>query len=363
MLITWVYLLVKDKLLVWWRHRGSKAAKRCPRSGTWRVGKGDVKQGVAIVTGASSGLGLATTRELAKEGFHVVLACRSVGSGEKAAASIRASFPKASLQVSVLDLCLYKSILAFADSVEALVGNGTEHGPLRLLVNNAGVFTLTQRWTDDRIDRMIASNYLGHFILTNRLLPLLQKAAPNARVVNVGSWTHRAANFVPVRRQLLASGFDGAFRLGGPQFYTPAYSYQASKLCIIAHALALHKRCYQEAKESRRVSVNVADPGFIYSALLREVPGWLHVPAVWIYAILRLMHPARVGAQTVLDAALADPTVSGQYFFGGQGRTLEPSKVLASTGIVEDVWRESCAIQTDLRLQHGGPHIAVPGAS
>ena len=71
----------------------------------------------------------------------------------QAAESIRASVTGASLQVSDLDLCSYKSVLAFANSVEALVGEGTKHGPLRILVNNAGSFTLTQRWTDDRIDR------------------------------------------------------------------------------------------------------------------------------------------------------------------------------------------------------------------
>lgn len=52
---------------------------------------------------------------------------------------------------------------------------------------------------------------------------------------------------------------------------------------------------------------SVADPGFIYSALLREAPGWLLTPAFWLYSILGLMQPARVGAETVLDAALADP--------------------------------------------------------
>jgi NAD(P)-dependent dehydrogenase (short-subunit alcohol dehydrogenase family) len=69
----------------------------------------------------------------------------------QAAASIRASVTGSSLQVCELDLCSYRSVLAFAATVEKLVGDGPRQ--LRLLVNNAGAFTLTQRWTDDRIDR------------------------------------------------------------------------------------------------------------------------------------------------------------------------------------------------------------------
>src|ERR1700730_6878533 len=112
----------------------------------------------AVVTGANSGLGLVTARELARAGASVVLACRNVQKGEAAAAEIRAAVPVAQLRVAELDLSSLASVRGFADALEV--------GELALLVNNAGIMMTPQEKTVDGFELQFGTNHLGHFALT-----------------------------------------------------------------------------------------------------------------------------------------------------------------------------------------------------
>lgn len=123
-----------------------------------------------IVTGANSGLGLVTARELARVGARVILACRNIGKGETAAAGMTGD-----VQVRRLDLQDLASIHDFADSVSVV----------DVLINNAGIMAVPYAITKDGFESQIGTNHLGHFALTNLLLPKITD-----RVVTVSSIMH-----------------------------------------------------------------------------------------------------------------------------------------------------------------------------
>src|SRR5512133_2094449 len=127
---------------------------------------------IFIITGANSGIGLPTARALAEAGAHVVLAVRDVASGEAAAESISGD-----CEIRQLDLADLASVRAFA--------NGWQ-GTLNVLINNAGVMRTPERRTADGFELQIGTNHLGHFALTNLLLPQVTD-----RVVTVASNVHR----------------------------------------------------------------------------------------------------------------------------------------------------------------------------
>ncbi|MFJ2912148.1 oxidoreductase [Streptomyces sp. NPDC087228] len=135
----------------------------------------------AVVTGANSGIGLITARELARRGARVLLACRDETRGKEAASRIRAAVTGADVEFVPLDLADLESVRACAAA----------HMPERidLLINNAGVMALPYGKTADGFERQFGVNHLGHFALTGLLLPKLL-GTPGARVVSVSSGMH-----------------------------------------------------------------------------------------------------------------------------------------------------------------------------
>ncbi|MFI6682154.1 oxidoreductase [Streptomyces sp. NPDC050485] len=139
----------------------------------------------AVVTGANSGIGLVTARELARRGARVVLACRSEARGKEAEDRIRGEVPGADAEFRRLDLADLGSVREFAAAFP--------YERIDLLVNNAGVMALPYRKTSDGFETQFGVNHLGHFALTGLLLPRL-RAAGAARVVSVSSGLHALAN-------------------------------------------------------------------------------------------------------------------------------------------------------------------------
>ncbi|MGW3955233.1 oxidoreductase [Streptomyces sp. NPDC004752] len=140
---------------------------------------------VAVVTGANSGLGYVTARELARRGARVVLACRSEPRGSAAADRIVAEVPGADTEFGRLDLGELASVREFAARFR--------YDRLDLLIDNAGVMAPPYSVTADGFETQFGVNHLGHFALTGLLLPALL-AAPGARVVTVSSMMHALAN-------------------------------------------------------------------------------------------------------------------------------------------------------------------------
>ena len=135
---------------------------------------------MALVTGAASGIGAATSIGLARVAVSVVLLVRNADRGEQVMRDIRASMPDASLEVLECNLASQSSI---RDAAGRFTAN---HDRLDILVNAAGVFVKERKLTADGIELTFATNYLAYYLLTNELLPLLKGSAP-ARVINLAS--------------------------------------------------------------------------------------------------------------------------------------------------------------------------------
>ena len=261
---------------------------------------------VALVTGANSGLGFHTARGLAAKGAHVLLACRSLQRGERAAAEIRGQLPRAQLTVVELDLADLKSVQRCAETVHG----GWER--LDILVNNAGLMVASRQETAQGFELQLGVNHLGHFALTGRMLPLLL-GTPASRVVSVSSLAHRNArlDFSDLQSE---GGFSG---VGGFDVYGQ------SKLANLLFAFELQRRLARSSASTISVA---AHPGISATELFSKEkigaePTGLGAKAMFLLA--RLLLPALAqggepGALPQLYAATA-ADVNGSDYFGPGG--------------------------------------------
>ncbi|OLE36340.1 MAG: short-chain dehydrogenase [Actinobacteria bacterium 13_1_20CM_3_68_9] len=246
----------------------------------------------AVVTGANSGLGLVTARELARGGASVVLACRNVQKGDAAAAKIRAAVPGAQLQVSELDLSSLASVRQFARTLEV--------GEVAVLINNAGIMMPPQQQTADGFELQFGTNHLGHFALTGLLLERLGRAeAP--RVVTVSSLEHKSGHV----------HFDDLQLIHG---YTPRKAYRQSKLANAVFGLELDRRL--RAAGSPVVSV-LAHPGYSDTNLQSTGPTGI-MKAFLAVGNRVFAQNAEQGALPTLYAATG-PDVQGGDYYGPDG--------------------------------------------
>ncbi len=149
----------------------------------------DLHDKVAIVTGASTGLGLETARALAATGAHVVLAGRDAARVDAATTTVLDDVPGAELEAGMLDLTSLDSVRGFAEWF------GATHTSLHLLINNAGVMYTPFERTAEGFEMQFGTNHVGHFLLTCLLVPQLL-ADPPSRVVNLSSGGHRGSDIV-----------------------------------------------------------------------------------------------------------------------------------------------------------------------
>jgi len=247
---------------------------------------------IAIVTGATSGLGLWCARALAKRGAEVVLAVRNTARGEAVAAEIRAASAGAKLTVSALDLASLASVRDFAArSADTLPR-------IDLLLNNAGLGMQPVRHvTKDGFEQQFGVNHLGHFALTGLLTPVLLRA-PAPRVVTVSSMAHRRG----------AMAWDD---LQSEKSYSGRPAYNQSKLANLMFALELAARAKEQG--SRLASI-AAHPGLAVTGFLAatETPGWFQAAG---HIVSRLIgHSAEAGAAPSLYAATMPDAANGDYW-------------------------------------------------
>ena len=190
--------------------------------------KAMLKGKTILITGANTGLGKATALDLAKREARVILACRSLQKGHKAAEEIRSVVRGAVLVVMHLDLSSLASVRKFAEEFSSV------EGKLDILINNAGVYMDSpQATTQDGFELHFGVNHLGHFLLTNLLLDLLERSSPSRIVIVSSSLAKRARiDFDNIYGE---KGYMGKQdRMGGP--------YAQSKLANLLFAHELNKR-------------------------------------------------------------------------------------------------------------------------
>ena len=240
-----------------------------------------------IITGANSGLGAVTARELARNGAKIIMAVRNTGKGEAAAREITGE-----VEVRALDLQDLSSVRQFADGVDTA----------DILINNAGVMAVPYAETADGFESQIGTNHLGHFALTNLLLPKLTD-----RVVAVSSMAHWAG-------RISLDDLNWKTRR-----YRPWLAYSQSKLANLLFTSELQRRLDAAGSPLRALA---AHPGYSHTNLQgatgRQLSDTLMSAATRVFAT-----DADFGARQTLYAASQD--LPGDTFigprFGNLGRT------------------------------------------
>ncbi|XP_014522350.1 dehydrogenase/reductase SDR family member on chromosome X isoform X1 [Vigna radiata var. radiata] len=290
---------------------------------------------VCVVTGATSGLGLAAAYKLSKEGYVVAIVGRSQQLLSETIRKIKDSNEDAHLKAFQVDMSSIESIIKFKVSLRQWLLDSDLHCSLQLLINNAGILATSPRVTAEGYDQMIGTNYIGAFALTKLLLPLLESSPVSSKIVNVTSFTHRAVTDVQVDEGTVS----GKRFLRSIQ-YPYAQIYEYSKLYLILFSKELHRQLCLMGK-SHQIFVNVADPGVVQTNLMREVPTILSSLALRVLKFLQLLQFPESGVDSIIDAALAPPGTSGAYYFGGKGRTINPSALSHNAKLARELWEST----------------------
>ena len=288
----------------------------------WTAGQIPDQSGrTAIVTGANSGLGLITARELARAGARVVLACRDTEKGGSAVAEIQAAAPGATVELEALDLGSLESVRAFAKRYRG------GHESLDLLVNNAGVMAPPRRETADGFELQIGTNHLGHFALTGLLIDAMN-GRDDARVVTLTSGAHRMGHIA----------FDDLQSESG---YKRWRAYGQSKLANLLFALELDRRLRAAGSGIKSVA---AHPG--YAATNLQFAG----PPLVDRLVMKLgnrviAQSEEMGALPTLYAA-TEPGLAGGTYVGPDGlaeqrghpKSVPPNKAARDEQVARHLW-------------------------
>ncbi|MDV6318448.1 oxidoreductase [Chromohalobacter sp. HP20-39] len=285
---------------------------------------------LAVVTGATAGLGLETAKGLAEQGYRVIVTARNVERGELACHAIRTHAPHAEVRAEPLDLDSLDSVLDFA---RRLVHRESS---LERLINNAGIMALPHlERTRDGFERQWGVNYLGHFLLTSELLPLLI-AATAPRVVQLSSLAHRSGRIA----------FDD---LNGETHYDSWQAYRQSKLAMLLFAQALQK--HSDAQGWGLLSL-AAHPGLSRTALFDAgVKSRPFIGSVFKLTLPLISQSAAEGARPTLHAALSASIGPGDYIGpDGLGETRGAPKLARRARNARDsavearLWDVSCEL-------------------
>jgi len=242
---------------------------------------------IAIVTGANSGMGMATVEALSDEGATVIMLCRNKNRGQEAFDKLM-MVPGRKIELLLCDLGDFSSIYAFVNAIKE------KHERIDILVNNAGFISLDRQVTKEGFERQFGINHLGHFLLTTQLVDLMN---PGARIVNVASGAHKVGkiHFEDINLE---------------KSYNVIKAYSQSKLANVLFTRELARRL-----KDRGITVNCCHPGAVATNIgIDRNTGF----GKTITSILKpfFQTPAE-GARTAIflatDGSVKD--ISGEYFY------------------------------------------------
>lgn len=242
----------------------------------------------AIVTGANSGMGKATVAALADKGYEVTMLCRDEKRGNDAYNELMRENSNRNIKLMLCDLGNYSSIRAFVEQYILM------NESLDLLINNAGYISLDRQLTDEGVERQFGINHLGHFLLTNLLVPYMPKGS---RIVVVASGAHKAGKI----------HFDDISLTKG---YNVVKAYGQSKLANVLFTREMARRL-----EENRITVNCCHPGAVATNMgVSRDTGF----GKTITGMLKpfFLTPEE-GARTALYLATSNEVskISGEYFY------------------------------------------------
>ncbi len=269
---------------------------------------------VCLVTGATSGIGLVTTRELARMGATVVLVGRDEAKTSGVVEQIKQQTGNNAVEGLIADLSSQQQVHQLAEQFKR------RHRQLHILVNNAGAVYQERRESVDGLELTFALNHLSYFLLTNLLLDTIKASAP-ARIVNVASDAHRMAsiNFDDLQAQKSYSGFR---------------VYGRSKLANILFTKELARRL-----KGTNVTTNAAHPGLVATGFARNNSGLLNLLFGWV--LRPFARTPEQGAETPIYLASASEAqgITGLYF--SNKRPVTPTAAAQDMAAAERLWNMS----------------------
>lgn len=269
----------------------------------------------ALITGASSGLGLNASRALAAKGYNLIMASRGEAKLEIASAEIKAQYPDVQISQAVLDVSNFDQVRDFAKTTQQ---------PIDVLMNNAGVMGPDFSLSVEGIESQMAINHLGHFLLTSLLWDNLEQSE-SPRVVSLSSTVHRRGKLETANVSEI-TGSDKAS-------YDRWQRYADTKLACLLFARELDIRAKQA--KSKVISI-AAHPGWAITGLQDNFP----------HRLDRFAQTAAEGAQSQIDAAI-NPLMTGGEFVGpslelwGKPRLIKGTSRSRDLGLMGRLWTTS----------------------
>ncbi|XP_023129563.2 retinol dehydrogenase 12-like [Amphiprion ocellaris] len=267
-----------------------------------------------LITGANTGIGKETAKDLAKRGAKIIIACRDMEKAQEALTEIIETSGNDNVKCMKLDLSDSKSIREFAEAINR------DEPKLNILINNAGVMVCPYGKTADGFETQIGVNHFGHFLLTHMLLDLIKRSAP-ARIITVSSMAH-------------SWGSINLEDINSEKSYDKRKAYSQSKLANILFSRSLAKRL-----EGTDVTTYSLHPGVVQTDLWRHLTG----PQQFIMKIAKPFTKNSVqGAQTTIYCAVEPSLVNetGQYY--SDCTRTSCSSAGKDDDVAQKLWELSC---------------------
>ncbi|XP_057480237.1 short-chain dehydrogenase TIC 32 B, chloroplastic-like isoform X2 [Actinidia eriantha] len=286
-----------------------------------------MKGTLRYLAGATSGIGAETARVLAKRGVKVVIPARDVKRAAEVRESIQKESPEAEIILLEIDLSSFASVKRFCSEFLSL---GL---PLNILINNAGKFSQKLEFSEDKIEMTFATNYLGHFLLTELLMEKMLETAANTgiqgRIINVSSVIHTW-----VKRDNFCFS-----KMLNPKSYNGTRAYAQSKLANILHTKEVARKL---KARNARVTVNAVHPGIVKTGIIRDHKGCITDSLFFLAS--KLLKTTPQAASTTCYVALSPRTegVSGKYF--ADCNESYCSALANDESEAQNLWRQSRAL-------------------
>ena len=271
---------------------------------------------LAIITGAGTGMGFEEAKAVAGKGFHTIMACHSPEAEERRQAIVKATGNE-HVEVVGIDLADLSSVRRFADQIKARF----QH--LDLLMNNAGTLETGLHITQDNMERTVQVNYVGPYLLTRLLQPLM---GDGSRIVNMVSLTYRVGNL----------DFPDFFQRGRKGSFWRIPIYSNSKLALTLFTFDLAERL-----KDKGITVNAADPGIVSTDIIRMHNFIDPLTDIFFRPFIRT---PRQGADTAIRLLLDKDKATQTGTFNRSGRIIDVGDKFAHHKQMHELWEKTDAI-------------------
>lgn len=275
-----------------------------------------MKNKIALITGATSGIGKATAFELAKKNFDLILIGRSEQKCRKVTKQIKSRNTDLMVEYYVTDISSMK------DVKELCVNLKNDFEKIDVLINNAGARFLQHQLTNEGIELTLATNHLGHFVLSNELIPLL-KNSDDARIINISSAAHGGGNGL-IENVTNPSEYDGRLQ------------YSNSKLANVLFTYELADRLKND-----NIKVFAVDPGGVATNFARNNGLKFWIKHLAYYILKRELITPKQAAQTIvyLSTSIDLMNKTGKYYFDMKERN--SSQLSYDKSLQKKLWEMS----------------------